>query len=120
MQHPANANGESPAPTPAPGVIFGESAYTTAPATPADPVKHDPVQAAPSPKDNSLTGLIAQNPLLALAAVAALGVVAVVVLKKARGSSGDTVQNHMVRYAQYLEKAAKREYRRSGADKGGR
>ena len=118
MHPPVSPNDDRLSSTPQPAVIFGESANTTPLGDASNPDKPAPIQPPPAASNvQSVASWISQHPLLAMAAVGAVGLVAVVALRKDTRSGTGTSRKHVARYASLLEQAAKREYRRSGADK---
>ncbi len=86
--------------------VFGE---------PADPVSNNgPTsdQASVSSSSTSaVSDLIARHPLLVVTAAGAVALLAIMALRK--NSASDGPQKHLACYARFMEKAARREYRRS-------
>ena len=96
-----------------PTAVFGEPAYDTV----VNPVANDGSSSVASTPASSGAGvssvseLIARYPLLAVTAAGAVGLLAVMAIRKS--STSDGPQKQLARYARFMEKAARREYRRT-------
>ena len=103
-QHAANSGSTA---------VFGEPAYAT-----VDTCENDrsiPDQGSPASSATSEPGvseLISKYPLLAVSAAGAVAFLAVMAMRK--GSAAETgTQQQLARYTRLIEKAARREYRKT-------